>query len=280
MAGENKAIYGKKTFFLYPSRIMQNHIIPELRAKEYEVYTINDFKNARNILMKNPDSIFFINPDSIFNGASWANFIGRIEEDTRIKDATCGLIYEKITDEAAKQIQLRVKLTAGMVNVKDPDQALSQIIQILDNNQAKGMRQYVRANCLSDASAEIFWMTKASMMYKLKVIDISSVGLAVKVPVKQLTSITLNSIMPNVNLMLKGQKINITVKVVAVKAEGDHFVAVLMFHSINEKNGTTSIRNYVSDMLYKKIEEAIAGLSPDSNDYNIKETKAKKQDDQ
>lgn len=279
MSGENKAIYGKKIFFLYPSRTVQNHIIPALRTKEYEVYTINDYKNARNILMKNPDSIIFINPDSIFNGASWANFIGRIEEDTRIENAVCGLIYEKLTDDQAKQIQLRIKLTAGMVNLKDPDHALSQIVQILDNNQAKGMRQYVRANCMSDSACEIFWMTKASMMYKLKVIDISSVGLAVKVPVKQLTSITLNSIMPNVNLMLKGQKINVTVKVVAVKAEGDHFVAVLMFHSINEKNGTTAIRNYVSDMLYKKIEEGIAGLSPDSNDYNVKETKVKKQDE-
>lgn len=273
------AIYGKKVFFLYPSHTFQTAILDRLRTMEYEVYMINDYKDAKNILIKNRDSIFFLNPDGVFSPETWANYLKTISDDSRFESIALGVITEKLDEDHKKILKASIEFKAGFITLEDTEQGLRDIVKALDANEAKGMRQYVRANCLADKTAEIFWLTENNLMYKLKLIDISSVGLAIKLSPKQTNILQINQILPTARLMLKGKEHKVDVIVTAIKSDGTNSVAVLMFRPGNSEGVLNTIRNYVASTLLDNIIAGIEGLPRDNTDYVVrnKPSKAAKQ---
>ncbi len=269
MSNEN-AIYGKKVFFLYPNYTLQTAIMEQLRTLEYEVYIINDYKDAKNILIKNHDSIFYLNPDGVFSPETWANYLKTIAEDSRFASISLGIITEKLDDNYKNILKSSVDLKAGLITQEDPDTTLHAIIKQLDANGAKGMRQYVRANCLSDKTAEIFWLTDSNIMHKMKIIDISSVGLAISLTQKQTTMVQVNQIIPNACLMLKAKEYRVDVKVTAIKSDGKNSIAVLMLRMDNSPQILTAIRAYVANTLFNNIMDSIMGLPRDNTDYVVR----------
>ncbi len=275
---QSNSIFGKKVFFLYPSYFFQNTIIENLRHNEYEVYIINDYKNVKNILTLNKECILYVNLDTVFNYASWFNFIDSIEQNEQYSSITIGVISEKLKESQIREISPASKLEAGIITTKDDEKCTQEIIGYLEEHNAKGRRQYVRANCLDDQAAEIFWITASNMMYKMKIVDISSSGIAVLVPAKQLTAIQLNALMPNMNLMLRGKKLTVTMRAQAVKATQNGAVGVLMFPDTTEPDIYDSVRTYIFETLSRKLNDSLFGLPVDQTNYLVKDIKLKKKE--
>ncbi len=277
---EKKGLFGHKVFFLYPSYSFQTDILQRLRTMEYEVYTIQDYRLVRNILFKNRNSILYVNMDLIFNTATWVNFLYMLQEQDSLASNKFGIITEKADTNTIKNIELQVKHEAGIIRLEnDTEENVRNIVKQLDSMDAKGRRQYVRANCLDDKIAEVFWLTN-NTMFKLKIIDISAAGLAVIIPEKQKNSFKPGQLLQNINLMIKGKPMPIDAKIYAIKPGQNYLIGILMIEYTTDKNAMNLIREYVAETLDKKIQASIYGMDLDRNVYTVSEKKFKASENQ
>ena len=277
-SNQDYKIFGKKIFFLYPSYSFQGSILERLRTLEYEVYTINDYKIIKNILKKNKDSILLINVDSIFNTPTWIKFIQSIEDLTDIFGTIqIGVFSEKASQEDIKHYETEILHEAGTLWLTgDSDEDFRNLVKLLDKCEAKGIRQYVRANCLADSSAEIFWILNNTMQ-KFKLIDISAVGIAVQVPKSMVKVLNPGQVITRASLMLKSQQIFVNINIYAIKQSKEGTIGIFMFNNDTSPDALSTIRTYVAETLYRKIEDSIFGMHPDQDNYKVIERKIKSQ---
>lgn len=273
---ESKGLYGHKIFFLYPSRYFQTDMIERLHTLEYEVYIIQDLKNVKNILFKNRDSILYVNLDNYFNTASWINYVKTLEEIDSYASIKFGFITERADSATLKMIEVQTRHEGGILKFEDnQEENLRTLIKQLDSLDARGRRQYVRANCFDDESAEVFWV-QDNIMYKLKIIDISAAGIAVKIPPKQANSLKPGQFISNINLMLKAKPMPVNVSVYAIKQGQGATIGVLMVDRTTDKKTLDKIRKYVSETLDKKLQKSIYGMEADRTNYTVSENFFKK----
>src|SRR5574344_1201362 len=171
-------VYGRKVFFLDPPYSVRKNVIVRLQELEYEVYTIDDYRDAKNILRHFKDSICFINIDEGLSSDGWFNFIASFEEDETLKSIFLGVVSEHARKSDKDLFLLKAKIPAGFVPLnKKIDDITETIKGVLEINGAKGRRQYVRASCANDKDAILLYTTD-SKMYQMKLLDLSSVGVA------------------------------------------------------------------------------------------------------
>ncbi len=263
------AIYGKKVFFLNPSYTLEQYIIERLRTMEYEVYVLTDYKIAKNIFMKNPDSICFINPDAQLNYTGWANYVKSFSRNPKLSSIKFGAISEKMKSNMVDSFKASMPLDAGFEIHADggDEDTFRFIVNSMDKLQVKGLRQYLRASCKDDKSAEFFWMEN-KIMHKLKLIDISAVGVAALLPGKNYNVLAGKNEILNAVLVIDGKQYSVDVDLKMLKPNGVNFTAVFMFKMNIEKKVLSHIRNYISTALNKKLFASIDGLPTDRHDYN------------
>lgn len=263
-------IFGKKVFFLYPSFTFQSEVIDRLRTLEYEVYILNDYKIVKNILLKNPDSLLYINIDNNFNANTWINFIQSIEDSSeRYGNCKIGIFAEKTPTDTVKRFDREILHEAENISLTgDWDENFRAVVKLLDMHEAKGMRQYVRTTCKNDSTAEVFWLEK-NKMFKFKLIDISSTGLAVKIPEKMADQLHPGQLLKNISVMLRGNALKINASIFAIKPGRPFCTGVFMIQNDTDKKAIETIRIYISENLYRLVEDSIFGMQIDRTDYSL-----------
>jgi len=265
---ERKAIYGKKVIFLTQNKYLINTIKTRLITMEYEIYILTDHKIIKNILSEYPDTILFITPDFKLNLTGWKNFIKALNNDIEFKDVQVGILTDSMSCNEATMFKGGLRLDAGFEHInEDVEETFRYIVKMLDALDAKGMRQYVRASCLSDSTSEAYWL-EGDRMQKFNIIDISSVGLALEIPAKYFTSVQNVKTITNAKLVLKTKQVPITLNVYTVKPAGNHYILVAMFPMEIKKEVLSTIRTYVSERLLENLLEQIEKRPIDTIDYN------------
>lgn len=268
MAEDSKNIYGKKVIFLTQNKFLINAIKSRLLTMEYEIYTINDHKIIKGLLLENPDSIIFLTPDFRLTPNGWKNFIRMLNRD--FPEIKVGL-FTKMNKNEIKAFTEKLKIEAGIIPLndkdKDLDETFRQFVRILDSLDAKGLRQYVRANCITDTTCEAFWL-EGDRMQKFAIVDISSVGVALQIPAKYYPALKDLQIIPNVKLVLKQKQVSINLNVYTIKQNKNEYTLVAMFPMEIKKDALTTIRNYISDRLHECMYKQIENQRSDETDYN------------
>lgn len=276
MPDTQQDIYGHKVIFLYPSRVFQQEIITRLHTLEYEAYICQDYKIVKNLLTKNPSAILFINIDTCFDPFSWIYFINTLEDSEMFKSVRIGLISERIDGATQRLFEKKTRHTGGFLKLEeDTEENIRTVVKTLDSMNAKGRRQYVRATCTDEDMAGVFWITK-NVMFKLKVIDISAAGIAVKIPLKQAGTLKPGQKLARITLTLKQKTIPINAVVHMVKPGQLWNIGVLMIDNSTDPASMVSIREYVAETLSGKMEADIFTMEADHTNYNITEHKFKK----
>ena len=235
-----KGIFGRKVFFLYPTYSFQSDIMERLRTMEYEVYVINDYKNAKNTLKKNQGSILFINVDNFFSAVAWINFINSFAENEDLKDCSIGIISDKADRETIRLYEGCSGISSGIFRLSaNSDENLQLIVKQLDKDNAKGRRQYV-----------------------------SAVGIAVKIPLRQAGALKPGQLLKNISLMLKAKPMPINATVYAIKHGEEFNTGVFLIEKDTGKTALSTIRSYVAEKLQKRVEDQIFGMNPDREDYS------------
>ena len=267
MAGED--LYGKKVYFLSPSYTIRTEIIQKLREMEFEVYIIDKFRYAKNILRHNPNSVFFISLDTALTVQGWYMYIKSFQDDFVLQNVALGILVSRLTAEEKSLFldQGDLELKAGIVEYnKDRSKLFNEISDILLLNNAKGRRQSVRANCLQDKRALFTWATD-SIMYQVKMVDISAAGAALMIPAKHKIILQEKTVIHNATVILGNKQLTLSFLVYAIYQKGENQLVVTLFMPDTATGIKRSIRDYVFQTLQQQMELSINGEPKDNHDY-------------
>ncbi|MBO4403978.1 MAG: hypothetical protein J5780_01440 [Treponema sp.] len=274
MADENTGkldeteIFGRKIFFLNPTFSIRNDVIPSLQGKEYEVYVIDSYKDAKNILKSHRKSICFINVDAQLTMGAWFNFIKSFEEDEVLKTTFVGLISERLKGEDRSTFLNQASIPGGIISSEEPTtQITEEVEKLLETNHAKGKRQYVRASLAAEREANMFWMN-GDKLIQMKLVDISSVGMSAFIPEAMAGLAHEKSILRNITLRLGPKQFVIDTVVLATKTcQGGALWIMLMLQNTPDHIRNT-IRDFVSETNQKLMILSIEDKPSDKTDYN------------
>ena len=266
-AGENP-LFGRKVFFLNPAYSVRTDVVNALHEQEYEVYVIDNWRDSKNIMRLNSDSLLFINVDSQLSKRAWFNFIASFQLDETLSTIHTGLISKRLKSDDQELVLSKAKIQAGIILLtKNTNGIIKQFSTILEKYGAKGRRQYVRANCQNEKNAVIMW-NEGSKLYEMKIMDLSTVGTAVLLPLQFKDLVKEKSIMRNLILMIGSkQQLQVSAVVYAVKPTANGIMLVLLFIE-NSLSTKSAIRTYVFSTLQKSIASSVIGLPQDNINYN------------
>lgn len=267
MADADKSIYGRKVFFVGANTTFESQVVERLRLMEYEVYAINDYRKAKPYLRKYADSICFCIAESQLSLKGWHNFIKSFENENVFHPLDMGVILPPLPDEKKENFISELQLDAGVfTHNPDMETLFHEIVKAMDAKNAKGMRKYIRANCLTEPQADLLWL-KDNRMFKLKIIDISSVGIAAKLSTGQANAVFINQIIEGVTLNLKSVQVGVDIKISAIKDAGDFLLVVIMFTTSTLPEAINKIRGYIGENLNETLRSSIRNSDLDRTDY-------------
>ena len=272
-------IFGRKVFFLNPPYSVRKVVLGNLQEMEYEIYVIDDYKDAKNILRHYKDSICFINVDEQLTPEAWFNFVTSFEDDEILKTIFLGIITERLRKADKDQFMLKANIPAGLIPLNGRLDDITETFNgILEINGAKGRRQYVRAQCAKDPNAVLFY-TVGGKMYQFKLLDISSVGTAAILPPQFKDLLQPNSVMRDITISLGTKQLVLSAAVFAIKENEKFLTLVLLFMKGTLSSTKSVIREYVFKTLSSDMINSITGESQDGENYDYKPREVKKNDD-
>lgn len=263
-------IFGRKIFFLNPAYSVKKDVITRLQAQEYEVYTIESYREAKPLLRKNPDSILFINTDAQLAIPAWFNFIRTFDREDVLSTIKIAVISERIKQSDINIFNKFAHLACEIIEFNEGIEGVTQQVEkvLLDLN-AKGKRQYVRANLSYDKDASLFW-NHGSKMHQLKLLDISSVGMAVRCPqILENQIIAKNFLLSDVTMRLGTKQVVIEAVIYGIKQTQEGTMWILLLLPSTAPSIKDEIRAYVSKTIEEKMFTSINGERKDDEDYAL-----------
>jgi hypothetical protein len=251
----NIEIAGKKIFFLHPSAVVKNEIIPELVQLEYEIYVVKDENALLRGLSRYPQSVLFCGVDEALDLKSWEITIRRITGNPANKGIAIGAVVNN-EDGAAKQLCTdTLKLSCGYVPVKhDVNRALKVLVDILRAVEAKGRRKYLRADTRDDLQATVN-LSLDGRYINGSIRDISVVGFSCIFPDDP--GLQKNALVSDIQLKLQSALLKVEGIVFGSRADEDGMVYVVVFTQKIDPVVRTKIRIYMQKNLQTKMEQEL-----------------------
>jgi len=166
----------RKIFILYPHTIIKG-VYKEIIRNGYDAYIVEDHKIIFQFLKKYHHSILYINIDKFLTEEEWLSFTKKIIAHQDTKDTHIGIM----TDARLKKKHLLHKylldvgITCGFISLTpNTKKILEVIIKILNANEAKGRRKFVRAQCIEGDSFNFIYNNNT---HYGEIVDISLAGM-------------------------------------------------------------------------------------------------------
>lgn len=279
MESRENPTFGRKVFFLNPVLSTKNVIISRLIEDEFEVYVIDNYRDAKNVLRTYPDSVCFINIDDQLSHEQWLNFIQSCETDPSLESIFLGILATRISRADRDQFMLKASIPAGFIMMNEKPEDITETIEgILNINGAKGRRQYVRANCSSDPDA-LMLVRSGSKVYKMQLLDISVVGIACILAPQYKDMFQTNSVVRDVFVTLGKKNFTCSVAVYAINSTPQYCKLILLFMQGLPYEAKKTIRSYVTTRLQQTVNNIIKGNIRDMADYSKAADNAEKSKD-
>lgn len=246
--------FGRKVFFLNPSFLIRTNIIEPLKQKEYEVYEIADYHRAGDYLSAHEDAIIYLNIGSQSSATVWLNFIDELKKEHSA--TTIGVLADQLTANLSQQLGYCNAIQGGVFELgQDFEKVLSQLTNMLDSLEAKGRRQYVRASCMHDSSANFMWFFR-DKLFKTRLLDISTASAAILVDSDKMQYLDTTASMP-CTLQIGMNQVRVQVKPLVVKQQNErmHCIIYLLNRASLDAEAIAIIRKYVFDTLKAQLQQ-------------------------
>ncbi|MCQ2610754.1 MAG: hypothetical protein MJ169_03310 [Treponema sp.] len=271
MQNNENPVFGRKVFFLNPSLSVQNIAVERLRAMEYEVYVIPDYRNAKSILRAYPDSICFIDVDSQLTPKEWFNYISSFSSDESLKSIFIGILTSSLKKSQKDQFLLKINIPAGLVPLNTSIEYFVDVIkEILDLNGAKGRRQYVRFKCAGNPNINLY-LNRGNKLLNYPMVDISSVGLACTIPAQEESLYPKNEIITSCSVKMGLKTINFGSVIFGTKNDGANCTLILIFLQSTPAEVRNEIRKFIFTTLQENINVTAQNLPSDLTDYSVEQ---------
>ena len=193
---------GKKIFILYPHSVIQDELLDLLIMSGFESYVLHDHKRALKLLEKFSDSIMFINIDEGINEKEWEVYIKSIQENVKTKNCRLGILSYNTDQQLMQKYLMDISVPCGYIQLKlGVKESTKIMLNVLEANEARGQRKYIRAFCSDDLTATVN-VKSSSGFYYGKILDISAAGIAAKFD--KFDDLPANTKLKEVQLKLRG----------------------------------------------------------------------------
>ena len=248
---ENSTL-GRKIFFIYPSAIIQNQIIPELAQEEFEVYVAKDEKKLKRALKKYPNSIVFANLNDGMKDSEWEEWIRGVMGSSETEGIDVGVISYETNDELRKKYVDQFKVHCGFTIMKaDANAVVKQLIAILNGANAKGRRKYIRV--LTDNETNVTVNLPVNGTYvNGSIKDVSVVGFSCHFPDDP--KLAKNSLFNDIQIRLQTQLLKAEGIVFGSRIDSGQKTYVILFTQRIDPSVRTKIRNFIQSNLQGKME--------------------------
>jgi hypothetical protein len=251
----NTQFIGKKVFFLYPHSVMQQEMLDILINNEYEVYLINDHKKMLKVTSLFPDSILFINIDNVITVGEWITYIKSIMSDNNTK-IQIGIVTYNNNPELAKKFLMEIMVPCGFIVLNlGLEKSIPILLKILDANEAKGRRKYIRALSAENDNTK-FNVNIGTQLYTGKILDISIAGMAAVFD--KTVEIEIKTRLNDIQLVLKGIICRVS-GVIAGSRKGAESFYVILFE-FSDDRAKSRIHSYIHKCLQDSMDEILKKL--------------------
>jgi hypothetical protein len=255
-SADRKAAFGKKVFFLNPPAVIEE-VAAALAEAEFEVYTTRDHAKLARFLRKEPECLTFVNIDEGDDEMVWRQWIKSIREDEAARGAAFGIITMLDDEEKRGFYLMDLGIECGFIVVKIGAAKTTEILlRMLEANEARGRRRYVRAACSPEGSD--FNCSTDTGLLRGTIRDLSSVGMSGLF--MDAGSPKAGTRLKNLQLSLKGVRVTLNGVVVGSNMmQGVGNIAVVMFEpaSINDDK-RAKLRAYIRKTLQATMDKALA----------------------
>lgn len=172
MTSAEVELYGRKTFFIAPdTSLIPKHYLEEFMLGGYQTYIINDDyvcpmqTKVREIIRLFPESILYFNIDASIEGIEWKSYIRQLQQ-TVGENGLVGIFYlarqNKSDEDLIKNFYLNeLHVGAGCFALSAHDHNnFDSIVNVLEQNKARGRRNHVRAFCDSSSVVDFEYKGK------------------------------------------------------------------------------------------------------------------------
>ena len=268
MEEHDTAIFGRKIFFVKPPFNIENFVLPSLQDLEYEAFIIPSYKYAKSLLKLFPTAICFFNIDEELSVDQWINFLMSFQTDPVLSKVIIGAYSSAVRKLDKNKFLLNTNLPAGFITYSVATEEFKQnIISVLNINGAKGQRKYIRADC-STSSSIAAQCSIGGVVYPMKLLDISSVGLSCIVPAAAMKYIQVNSVIRDVIISLFLKKIRVSCAVIMIKEKNGKSILVMLFTKGMPEAAKKSIREYIRSYGQSLIGDFFVPSQEDNQDYS------------
>lgn len=266
--GNMNDLIGKKIFFVNPLSSMRNYVVPALRDEELEVYIIDRYALLKSILIKNPGSVCFIHVDSGLSLNGWLLFIQDITNDPDFGELTVGVISDKITEKEKIWLTKNAKIGGGFHRAScSPTKLTDNLLEIAINNNARGRRQFVRANCYEEPGNVLVWNQDNKLM-QLRLVDISTCSVAVQVPEKFGEFVKQDQQVKGATIKLGQKQYIVDFVIYGIHQRGPKILMIAIFKKETIRVLRTDLQDFIYMILHKQLLQSIELLSSDEKEYS------------
>jgi hypothetical protein len=216
---------GKKIFFLYPPPVL-TEVVDQLAKQEFEVYLSRSHEKLRRSIASFPDAILFVNLDDGLDEAGWLDYVKGLRAEAPA--VGIGVITLNDDPELRKHYLMDLQVQCGFIILKIGASKTAEILaKTLEANEARGRRKFVRALCPPGTGQCAMDHEGATLRAELT--DLSSAGMAIRLDGG--ASVKVGSVLRDISLVIKGQRLQASGVVVAKRAgeDGTESVHVVMF---------------------------------------------------
>jgi hypothetical protein len=248
-------ISGRKVFFLNPLPPVQNAVVDELIQREYEAYVAKDRTALRRTLKGLPGSIIFIDIDQAATEKEWESWIRETMKAEGLEDIRIGVLTGNRSDMLQNKYANMLKLPCGYTMIhRDIKITVAQILNILNANEAKGRRKYLRAAVEREGQAVVNFPAGGRFLSGT-VGDISAAGFScffIEDP-----EFTPNSTFSNVQIKLKHIILNVEVTILGFRPNDGNRIYVALFTSRISPDTQVKIRKYIQANIQARMDALI-----------------------
>jgi len=247
---------GRQVVFVRPHSVVQSELLAELIRNEYAVAVLADHTRVRDLFRLYPEGIAFLNIDEGYPEPEWATLVREAEEDPATASVRIGILTYNTDPELSHKYLLELMVACGYVKLSlELAESKKTILKVLEANEAKGRRQYIRVPC-PEGSANLNVMDEGTA-FRGTLVDISSVGMACFFEVDP--GFKVRSMVQGIQLKLRGVLCQVTGVVMGSRpdAQGKNLY-VLLFDPRTTDEIREKIRVYLRKSLQFRLDADLA----------------------
>jgi hypothetical protein len=248
-------LLGRKIFFLYPLPMIQNGVVDELIQREYEAYVARDRTALRKALAGFPGSMIFIDIDQIIPEKDWENWIREVMKAPDLEDIRIGILTANRNDVLQEKYTSIINLPCGYTMIhRDLKITVAQILNILNANEAKGRRKFLRAVTEKEGQTVVNFPTDNAFLSGT-ICDISSAGFSCFFPNDP--GFSQNSSFANIQIKLRHTILNVEAVILGSRLEGKTRIYVALFNERTSPDTRVKIRKYIQANIQARMDASL-----------------------